>query len=90
MINLIFVILAQAQTPMYKCVTETGDVGKLIFRGNTREEAMYRSAKMCLSLRIQNYMQVKLNPPSEERTILFMEDCVNHTFCKEINDEQSR
>ena len=76
-------------TDYYKCTTETGDTGKFTFRGQTREEAMMRSVKMCLSMRVQKYMAARLHTPSEERTILFMEDCVNHTFCveKAVKDE---
>ena len=73
----------------YHCVMESGDVAKLKFRGVTMDEAAYRTSKACLSVRIHNYMITKLSEPSTERRILFMEDCVNKTFCKQVNQEQS-
>jgi hypothetical protein len=87
--TILLLILNMAFASEYHCVMESGDVPKLKFRGETMEEAMGRTAKLCLNLRIQNYHSKRLHPPSDERKILFMEDCVNSTYCKRIEKEQS-
>lgn len=86
MLNILFFISLSFANE-YHCVMESGDVAKLKFRGVTMDEAAYRTSKACLSARIHNYMIVKLSEPSTERRILFMEDCVNKTFCKQVVDE---
>jgi hypothetical protein len=64
------------------CVFESNDVGKMKFRGNSREEAFERTARACLQARVQGYIKVRGDIPSAERKILFAEDCVNKTYCK--------
>ena len=66
----------------YVCVINVGDLPKLKYKGNTRDEAALNTARQCLSLRIQKYHATRFSPPSQERTILFMENCVNSMFCK--------
>lgn len=88
MLKLLFLINLLFGTE-YHCVIESGDVAKLKFRGVTMDDAAYRTSKACLSARIHNYMITKLSEPSTERRILFMEDCVNKTFCKQVNQEQT-
>lgn len=82
MILSFLISMAMAFDPHYYCVTQVGDLPKIKFRGRIHEDTMYKSVKMCLSMRIQNYMTQRLHQPSEERMITFMEDCVNHTHCK--------
>lgn len=77
--NLLF---AQEQ---YVCTfKETGDVPKIRFRGESREQAMERTVRLCISIRAQKYMSQRLSSPSPERLIVFMEDCVNNTYCTEL------
>lgn len=64
------------------CVFESSDVGKMKFRGNSREEAFERTARACLQARVQGYIKIRGDVPSAERKILFAEDCVNKTYCK--------
>ena len=64
------------------CVFESADVGKMKFRGQTREEAFERTARACLQARVQGYVKIRGDIPTAERKILFAEDCVNKTFCK--------
>ncbi|MBY0386051.1 hypothetical protein K2X05_12910 [bacterium] len=64
------------------CVFESNDVGKMKFRGSTREEAFERTARACLQARVQGYIKIRGDIPSAERKILFAEDCVNKTYCK--------
>ncbi len=64
------------------CMFESGDVGKLKFRGNSREEAFERTSRACLQARVQGYIKMRGDIPSVERKILFAEDCVNKTYCK--------
>ncbi len=68
------------ETP--SCIFESADVGKMKFRGSTREEAFERTARACLQARVQGYIKIRGDIPSSERKILFAEDCVNKTFCK--------
>lgn len=87
MFNLLFTILISLSnaTEFHCIIDEAGDLPKIKFRGSTREESMERTVRLCLNLRIQNYTSKRLSPPSTERTILFMEDCVNKTYCKEVS-----
>lgn len=64
------------------CSFESGETGKLKFKGATREEAMERTAKACLKARIASFVINRGSSPTTERQILFAEDCVNKTFCK--------
>ncbi len=64
------------------CVFESGDVGKLKFRGTTREEAFEKTSRACLQARVEGFIKVRGDVPSVERKILFAEDCVNKTYCK--------
>lgn len=64
------------------CVFESGETGKLKFKGSTRDEAFERTAKACLKARVAFYVQSRGTAPTTERQILFAEDCVNKTFCK--------
>lgn len=84
---LLLISFAMAFDPHYYCVTQVGDVPKIKFRGLEHQETMYKSVKMCLSMRIQNYITQRLHQPSDERKIMFMEDCVNNTHCKHPNKE---
>lgn len=68
----------------YHCVIESGDVSKLKYKGVSLEDAFYKTSKACLQVRIHNYMITKLSEPPTERRILFMENCVNNTYCKEV------
>jgi hypothetical protein len=63
----------------------TGDVPKLRFRGDTREQAMDRTVRLCLSIRTQQYVSARYSSPGTERLIVFLEDCVNNTHCIENN-----
>lgn len=87
MFNLLLTLLISlSQAAEFHCIiNETGDLPKLKFRGQTREEAMERTVRLCLSVRSQDYTSKRLSPPSEERMILFLEDCVNRTHCKEVS-----
>jgi hypothetical protein len=83
-IKLLFLITFIFAQEKYVCVFEaTGDVPKIKFRGSSREEAMERVVRLCMGLRIREYMTLRLKKPSEERMIVFMEDCVNRTYCTE-------
>jgi len=64
------------------CVFESHDVGKLKFRGATREEAFEKTSRACLQARVEGYIKIRGDVPTVERKILFAEDCVNQTFCK--------
>ena len=64
------------------CVFESKDVGKLKFRGSTREEAFEKTSRACLQARVEGYIKIRGDVPTVERKILFAEDCVNQTFCK--------
>ena len=64
------------------CVFESGDVGKLKFRGASREEAFEKTSRACLQARVEGFIKVRGDIPSIERKILFAEDCVNKTYCK--------
>lgn len=69
-------------TDFQTCSFESADVGKMKFRGSTREEAFERTARACLQARVQGYIKIRGDVPTAERKILFAEDCVNKTFCK--------
>jgi hypothetical protein len=64
------------------CSFESGEVGKLRFRGETKEAAFEKTAKACLQARVNFYQVQRGSAPSQERQILFAEDCVNKTYCK--------
>lgn len=88
MIKLLFLFnLLFAQEQFVCTIKETGDLPKIRFRGQTREEAMERAVRLCMSLRTQRYVGVRLKSPSTERLIVFMEDCVNSTYCTELTNE---
>lgn len=72
-----------ASTEDYQtCSFESGETGKIKFKGATKEEAFERTAKACLKARMAYYVTSRGSAPSTERQILFAEDCVNKTFCK--------
>lgn len=78
---------ADAGSEKFTCVFQsTGNLEKIKFRGETREIAYERVVKLCLGLRVQQYYTLRLQNPSTERTIMFMEDCVNKTYCIEKVD----
>lgn len=64
------------------CLFESPDVGKIKFRGSTREEAFEQTSRACLQSRVETFIRKKGTVPSVERKILFAEDCVNKTYCK--------
>ena len=64
------------------CLFESPDVGKIKFRGATREEAFEQTSRACLQSRVETFIRKKGTTPSVERKILFAEDCVNKTYCK--------
>lgn len=72
----------EAQENEQTCVFESREIGKLKFRGESREVAFERASKACLQARIAQYHSLRGSAPSTERTILFAEDCVNNTYCK--------
>lgn len=72
-----------ASTEDYQtCSFESGETGKIKFKGSSKEEAFERTAKACLKARVAFYVTSRGSAPSTERQILFAEDCVNKTFCK--------
>jgi hypothetical protein len=64
------------------CMFEAADVGKIKFRGNTREEAFEQTSRACLQSRVETFIRKRGSVPTNERKILFAEDCVNKTYCK--------
>ena len=64
------------------CVFEAPDVGKIKFRGATREQAFEQTSRVCLQTRVETFIRKKGTTPTTERKILFAEDCVNKTYCK--------
>jgi hypothetical protein len=80
---LLYSLLSVANYNFTCIIKETGDLPKIKFRGQTREEAMERTVRLCMSIRTNQYFTQRLKSPSEERLITFMEDCVNNTFCVE-------
>jgi hypothetical protein len=78
--------LSLAFSSEFHCVFEqTGDLPKIKFRGPTRVNAMEKTVRLCMSFRTQQYLLLRNQSPSTERLIVFMEDCVNKTYCKEIS-----
>lgn len=74
---------AGAPAPDYQtCAFESPDVGKMKFRGTSREEAFEKTARACLQARVETYIRARGDVPTVERKILFAEDCVNKTYCK--------
>lgn len=65
------------------CQIETGDVGKIKYRGGTMFDAMNNTTNRCLELRINLYMKLRGHEPDKERKILFAEDCLNNNICWE-------
>jgi hypothetical protein len=78
-----FSIAEENQDKFHCVIKDLGDVPKIKFRGPDRDSTFYKTVKLCLSLRISNYHAARLHEPSVERKILFMENCVNNTFCIE-------
>jgi hypothetical protein len=68
----------------------TGDLPKIRFRGSTREEAMERTVRLCISMRTNQYVTLRYKSPSTERLIVFLEDCVNNTYCIENETEYNK
>lgn len=64
------------------CMFEAPDVGKIKFRGTTREVAFEQTSRACLQSRVETFIRKKGTVPTTERKILFAEDCVNKTYCK--------
>lgn len=82
MIKLLFLLNFLFAQENYICTfKETGDLPKIRFRGETREVAMERVVRLCMGMRTQQYFTLRNQPPSTERLIVFMEDCVNKTYC---------
>lgn len=80
----IFSLIISLAAADYACVFDSKEIGKMKFRGTTREEAHERTARACLSERISLFHALRLTEPKTDQVILFMEDCVNRTYCKEI------
>lgn len=84
MIKLLFLFnLLFAQEPFICTFKATGDLPKIRFRGETREVAMERVVRLCMGMRTQQYFTLRNQSPSPERLIVFMEDCINKTYCLE-------
>jgi hypothetical protein len=73
---------ASPQPEFQTCSFESGEVGKLRFRGETREVAFEKTTKACLQARVLYFQVQRGSAPTTERQILFAEDCVNKTYCK--------
>lgn len=87
MIKLLFLLnFLFAQEPVVCTFTRTGDLPKIRFRGETQDIAMERVARTCMRLRTQQYFTLRSEYPSTERLILFMEDCINKTYCLDERD----
>lgn len=69
------------------CMYESPIIGKIKFRAITRHEAFEKTVRACLSRQIEQYVTLRYSTPSEERKILFLEECVNRTFCKRSDKE---
>lgn len=82
MIKLLLISLSFA-AEIHCTFPETGDVPKIKFRGSDHQQTMEKVVRLCISFRTQQYLTLRNSPPSPERLIVFMEDCVNKTYCKE-------
>jgi hypothetical protein len=68
----------------YICVNNSGgDIPLIKFRGDTHQSTYEKAVRLCMSFRTQQYVTFRNRNPSPERLIVFMEDCVNKTFCLE-------
>ena len=86
MIKLLFIFNFLFAQEHFICTFKaTGDLPKIRFRGETREVAMERTVRLCLSMRTREYVTLRYKNPSTERLIVFLEDCVNNTYCIENN-----
>lgn len=90
MIKLLLATFLFAQEPFICTFNATGDLPKIRFRGSTREEAMERTVRLCISLRTNQYVTLRYKTPSTERLIVFLEDCVNNTYCIENKNEYNK
>lgn len=69
--------------PLYTiCTFESGEVGKIKYRGPSQEDARTKVAEVCLETRVSLYKKARGKAPTTDRKILFAEDCVNKTFCR--------
>lgn len=75
-----------AQEPAVCTFMRTGDLPKIRFRGETPDIAMELVARTCMRLRTQQYHTLRGEYPRTERLILFMEDCINKTYCLDDRD----
>ena len=78
MINL-FISMAMAAT--FVCTIDTG-TGKTKYRGKSLEDAMTKTVNACRKSLAETYEMVRKEKPSTERKILFLEYCVNNTYCR--------
>lgn len=74
-------VQAPAQKRMV-CSFESGEVGKITYRGINRDDAVEKTSRACLRARVALFQKARGHRPSVERKILFAESCVNNTFCR--------
>lgn len=86
--TLLLILINMATATEYHCMNHMADLPKIKFRGDEHDSTMYKAVKMCVSMRIQQYTSLRLHNPSDERKILFVEDCTNKTYCKIFDKKQ--
>lgn len=80
MIKLLLMIsMAQAY---WVCDTKT-EVGEFKYRGTSQYDATDKAVRACYDTYISAYIRREGKTPNTHRKILFVENCVNNTHCKE-------
>lgn len=74
----------------YHCVNTAPDIPKIKFRGNTHYDTFEKVVKLCLSFRQQQFLASRNRAPETERTIIFLDHCVNSTYCVEQGKELNK
>lgn len=84
MIFKIILFLINLSSAQFTCINNSGgDIPLIKFRGESHQPTYEKAVRLCMSIRTQQYITLRNQPPSPERLIVFMEDCVNKTFCME-------
>ena len=83
MIKIITIIILQMAIAKHTCEINTAATGKVKYRGDTMEDAMYKTVKECYINQVLDYGKKYKAAPSTDRRILFLEYCTNNVYCKE-------
>ena len=63
------------------CMIQSGDIGKLKYKGTSMSDAFTKVTDECFKKRNQLFVRARNQEPSQDRQIQFAESCANSVKC---------